>query len=54
MSNILQKSWSITSELLIQESAHLGLESEILCHEKNLFFLRGNGKEILFKNNDFG
>lgn len=53
MSNILQKSWSITSELLVQEAAALWLESEILCRDKNFFYIRGNGKEILFKSNDF-
>jgi len=54
MSNILQKSWSITSEILVQEAVALWLESEILCRDKNFFYIRGNGKEILFKSNDFG
>jgi hypothetical protein len=30
------------------------LEVEIISIEKNLFYITGNGKKILFKSTDFG
>lgn len=46
--------WSITSQVMKEEAEKLWLEVEILVPEKNFFLIRGNGKEIIFKSNDFG
>lgn len=46
--------WSITSQVLKEEAENLWLEVEVLVPEKNFFIIRGNNKEIVFKNNDFG
>lgn len=46
--------WSITSQVLKEEAEKLWLEVEVLVPEKNFFIIRGNGKEIIFKSNDFG
>jgi cyanophycin synthetase len=45
--------WSISSQVLKEEAEKLGLSVEILQAEKNLFFVRWNGKEMLFKSTDF-
>lgn len=46
--------WSISSQVLREEAEILGLEVEVLVPEKNLFLVRGKGKEVLFKSTDFG
>ncbi len=46
--------WSISSSVLCEEAEKLGLLAEIICAEKNLFYLHGHGKSILFKSTDFG
>ncbi|MCA9378581.1 hypothetical protein KC711_06990 [Candidatus Peregrinibacteria bacterium] len=45
--------WSISSQILKEEAEELGLEVEILIPEKNLFFIKGKNKEVLFKSTDF-
>ena len=47
------KYWSVTSQVLVEEAEKLWLKTEILVPEKNLFFIHGKGKSILFKSNDF-
>jgi len=45
---------SISSIVLCEEAKKLWLEVEIISIEKNLFYITGNGKKILFKSTDFG
>lgn len=46
--------WSVSSQVFKEEAEKLGLTMEILVPEKNLFIIKGNGKEVLFKSTDFG
>jgi len=46
--------WSISSIVLTEEAEKLWLTVEIISKTKNLFYIKGNGKEILFKSTDFG
>lgn len=46
--------WSISSQVLKEEAEKLWLQVEILVHEKNLFMVKGDNKEVLFKSTDFG
>ncbi|MDD3301963.1 MAG: ATP-grasp domain-containing protein [Candidatus Gracilibacteria bacterium] len=46
--------FSITSKILVSEAKKLGFFVEILNEKKNFFLIKGNGKEVYFKNNDFG
>ena len=46
--------WSISSQVLSEEARLLGLDVEILIPEKNLFLIKGENKEVLFKSTDFG
>ncbi len=45
--------WSISSIILTQEAKKLWLEVNIVSKEKNLFYVKWNWKEILFKSTDF-
>lgn len=45
--------WSISSQVLKEEAEKLWLEVEILIPEKNLFIVRWQDKEVLFKSTDF-
>ncbi len=45
--------WSITSIVLKEEAEKLWFKVEVLSIKKNLFFIKWNKKEILFKSNDF-
>jgi len=46
--------WSISSIVLCEEAEKLWLSVEIVCKEKNLFYIHGKEKSILFKSTDFG
>ncbi|NDK08750.1 ATP-grasp domain-containing protein, partial [Candidatus Gracilibacteria bacterium] len=46
--------FSITSQTIIAEAKKLGFQTEILQANKNFYVIRGNGKEVYFKSNDFG
>ena len=48
------KYWSISSEILKTEAEKLWLSVEIVDKDKNLFYISGNNKKILFKSTDFG
>lgn len=50
----LMKSFSISSKYIIEESEKLWFEIDIISEEKNLFYVKWNWKEILFKSTDFG
>ena len=50
----LMKSFSISSKYIIEQSIILWLEVDIISKEKNLFYVKWNWKEILFKSTDFG
>ena len=45
--------WSISSSVLTEEAKKLWLEVEIISKEKNLFYIKWNWKEIMFKSTDF-
>lgn len=45
--------WSISSIILTEEARNLWLEVEVISKEKNLFYISGNNKKILFKSTDF-
>jgi len=45
--------WSISSIVLTQEAESLWLEVEIISEDKNLFYIKWNWKEVLFKSTDF-
>lgn len=45
--------FSISSMVLIEEAKKLWLETEIISENKNLFYIRWNWKEYLFKSTDF-
>lgn len=47
------KYWSISSIVLTEEAKNLWLEVEIISRNKNLFYIRSNKKEVLFKSTDF-
>ena len=46
--------WSISSQLLLEESEKMGIELQKIQSEKNLFLMRFQGKEVLSKNIDCG
>lgn len=50
----LMKSFSISSKNIIEEAKKLWFEIEMISEEKNLFYVKWNWKEILFKSTDFG
>ncbi len=45
--------WSISSQVLKEEAEKLWLEVDILIPEKNLFLVKSQNKEVLFKSTDF-
>ncbi len=45
--------WSISSIRLTEEAKKLWLKVEVISENKNLFFIKWNWKEILFKSTDF-
>lgn len=53
MSVPLMKYWSISSIILTEEAKELWLEVEIISKDKNLFYIKWEWKEILFKSTDF-
>lgn len=46
--------WWISSQTLVQEAEHMWLVVEIINKKKNLFVVRNEHKEVLFKSTDFG
>ena len=49
----LMKSFSISSKYIIEEAEKLWFEIDMISEEKNLFYVKWNWKEILFKSTDF-
>jgi len=49
----LMKNFSISSKYIIEEAEKLWFEIDIISKEKNLFYIKWNWKEILFKSTDF-
>jgi len=49
----LMKYWSISSIVLTEEAEKLWLEVDIISRDKNLFYIKWNWKEILFKSTEF-
>ncbi len=45
--------WSISSQVLKEEAERLWLKVDILIPEKNLFIIKWQDKEVLFKSTDF-
>lgn len=45
--------FSVSSRFIVEEAEKMGYEVEMIQRDKNLFFIRGNWKEILFKSTDF-
>jgi cyanophycin synthetase len=43
-------SWSISSDLIREEAEKLWMEFQLLSKNKNLFYLKKDGKRVLFKN----
>ena len=50
----LMKNFSISSKYIIEEAEKMGFEVEMISEDKNLFYVKWNNKEILFKSTDFG
>ncbi len=45
--------WSISSQVLKEEAEKLWLKVDVLIPEKNLFLVKSQNKEVLFKSTDF-
>jgi D-alanine-D-alanine ligase-like ATP-grasp enzyme len=50
----LMKNFSISSKYIIEEAEKMWFKIEMLSEDKNLFYVKWNDKEILFKSTDFG
>ncbi len=50
----LMKNFSISSKYIIEEAENMWFEIEMISEDKNLFYVKWNNKEILFKSTDFG
>jgi len=50
----LMKNFSISSKYIVEEAEKMWFEIDMISEDKNLFYVKWNNKEILFKSTDFG